>query len=101
MAEQAKKPDPTEAQSNSAAIMLDDFLDKYREQHAEREEHKQAAKEVTERINADLAEMKAQGFDVKVLRKLAAIAVETPEETEERHEHEALLAVYKDATGIE
>lgn len=79
---------------NDAHILLDDFLDKYRDLKASIDADNKLLRE-------NFSEMKAQGFDVKVLRQLAKLATETKAQKEKRAEQEAILELYKDATNLE
>lgn len=73
---------------------LDAFLDRARELHGEISDAQSQLKE-------EYAAMKANGFDIPVLRKLVKIALETPEQREKRLEHEAILDTYKTSMNME
>ena len=54
-------------------------------------------KEVADQIKEVFAEAKANGFDVKTLRKIVALRKKKPEE---RSEEEAMLDLYMSALGM-
>lgn len=79
---------------NDAHILLDDFLDKHRE-------NDKVIKDAQKQMKEDFAQMKAQGFDIKALRQLAKLHLETSAQREKRLETEAHLETYKEATNLE
>ena len=54
-------------------------------------------REVSEQIKEVYAEAKANGFDVKAIRKLVALR---RKDSDEREEEEAMLALYMEALGM-
>lgn len=86
---------------NDAYVALEDFLSRYAGRHDRLAELKSEVKELTAEVNDDLKKMKLNGFDVKVLRTLMKISVETPAEREARLEEEQILNLYKQATDLE
>lgn len=85
---------PDKDHNESDAVQeLDRFLDRIKELHEEAEETKVSMRE-------EYTIMKSKGFDQKALRKLVALARETKEQREKRHETEAVLELYKDATNV-
>lgn len=54
-------------------------------------------REVAEQIKEVYAEAKANGFDVKILRRVVALRKKT---TEERQEEESILDLYLSALGM-
>lgn len=86
---------------NNAHILLDNFLERATEIYKEREDKKAEVKDLSSQLKEELAEMKAQGFDVKLLNRLLAISLETAEQRELRLEEEAVLATYKQAVGLD
>lgn len=90
----------TEPLANSATVLLDDFLDRAKEHLEEKAKMMKEVKEIDNLVKEDLAEMKAQGFDTKILKQLMAIAMETAGQRADRLERQAVLEAYKQAAGL-
>lgn len=69
---------------------LRQFVERYERLEAEKKDIADGQKEV-------MAEAKARGYDVKILRKLVALRKKDPQEISEE---EATLQVYRDALGM-
>jgi uncharacterized protein (UPF0335 family) len=72
------------------ATELRAFVERYERLEAEKKDIADQAKEV-------LAEARARGYDVKVLRKLIALRRREPADVSEE---EAILQLYRDALGM-
>lgn len=86
---------------NNASILLDDFLDRAKELHAQAEDLKEQQAEIRSVVKELMAEMKSQGFDTKVLKLLVARAIETPEQKADRQEREKIFDVYASAVNLD
>lgn len=73
-----------------AAAELRQFVERYERLEAEKRDIADQAKEV-------LAEARARGYDVKVLKKLIALRKREPADVTEE---EALLQIYREALGM-
>jgi uncharacterized protein (UPF0335 family) len=69
---------------------LRSFIERYERLDAEKKDIADQQKEV-------MAEAKARGYDVKILRKLVALRKKDPQEISEE---EAVLQVYREALGM-
>ncbi|MFV0512508.1 MAG: GapR family DNA-binding domain-containing protein [Jhaorihella sp.] len=84
---------------NDAHILLDDYLDRYREQQEQLNDLAEQKKEVMDLRKEDRQEMKAQGFDVKALDIVAKRFIETADQRENRLELESMVELYENATN--
>ena len=82
--------DETQTQYRVTAGELRQFVERYERLEAERRDLADQMKEV-------LAEARARGYDVKVLRKLVALRKRNSAEVSEE---EAILELYKQALGM-
>ena len=82
--------DETQTQYRVTAGELRQFVERYERLEAERRDLADQMKEV-------LAEARARGYDVKVLRKLVALR---KRDSAEVSEEEAILELYKQALGM-
>lgn len=82
--------DEKQTQYRVTAGELRQFVERYERLEAERRDLADQMKEV-------LAEARARGYDVKVLRKLIALRKKDPADVSEE---EAILEVYKEALGM-
>ena len=82
--------DETQTQYRVTAGELRQFVERYERLEAERRDLAEQMKEV-------LAEARARGYDVKVLRKLIALR---KRDSAEVSEEEAILELYKQALGM-
>lgn len=82
--------DEAQTQYRVTAGELRQFVERYERLDQEKKDIADQQKEV-------MAEAKARGYDVKVLRKLIAMR---KRDTEELNEEEAILELYKQALGM-
>jgi uncharacterized protein (UPF0335 family) len=82
--------DEAREQYRVTAGELRQFVERYERLEAERRDLAEQMKEV-------MAEARARGYDVKVLRKLIALRKREPTEVSEE---EAILELYKQALGM-
>jgi uncharacterized protein (UPF0335 family) len=82
--------DDARQQYRVTASELRQFVERYERLEAERRDHADQMKEV-------MAEARARGYDVKVLKKLIAVRKREPAEVSEE---EAILELYKSALGM-
>ena len=82
--------DESQTQYRVTAGELRQFVERYERLEAERRDLADQMKEV-------LAEARARGYDVKVLRKLIALR---KRDSAEVSEEEAILELYKEALGM-
>ena len=82
--------DEATVQYKVTAGELRQFVERYERLEAEKKDIADQAKEV-------LAEAKARGYDVKVLKKLIALR---KRDSSEVSEEEAILELYKEALGM-
>jgi len=80
----------TEAIGGIAAEALQQYIDRIQKLEEEK-------KALSEDVKQVYSELKATGFDAKIVRKLIALL---KMEDHERHEQEELLDLYKRAAGI-
>ena len=73
-----------------AADELRQFIEQFEQLEAEK-------KDIAERQKEVMAEAKARGYDVKVLKKLIALR---KRDSDEVSEEEAILELYKQALGL-
>jgi uncharacterized protein (UPF0335 family) len=82
--------DAASEQYRVTAGELRQFIERYERLESERRDLAEQMKEV-------MAEAKARGYDVKVLKKLIALRKREPQEVSEE---EAVLELYKQALGM-
>jgi len=82
--------DAAREQYRVTAGELRQFIERYERLESERRDLAEQMKEV-------MAEAKARGYDVKVLKKLIALRKREPQEVSEE---EAILDLYKQALGM-
>ncbi len=83
----------TDAQSESYRVTADElrqFIERYERLEADKKEIADQQKEV-------MAEAKARGYDIKVMRKVIALRKREPDDIAEE---EAVLEMYKEALGM-
>jgi uncharacterized protein (UPF0335 family) len=82
--------DGTQEQYRVTAGELRQFVERYERLEAER-------KDIAEQMKDVMAEARARGYDVKVLKKLIALR---KRDSSEVSEEEAVLELYKQALGM-
>lgn len=80
----------TDEAYNVTAAELRQFIERFEQLEAEKDDLADEQKEV-------MAEAKARGYDTKVMRRLIALRKRTPDEIAEE---EAILDMYKAALGM-